>query len=280
MKTLYITDLDGTLLHDDAQVSEFTARTLSELSERGALISVATARTPATVSRIMADVHTSVPMVVMTGAAMWSPLTHTFSDLRLIERDRVDALQRVFAASPITPFCYTLAADSTHLEVYHAAESLSPAEQYFVDLRKKLSLKHFDLHSTAPYEALNRVALFFAIGGETDIVAAAEAAKAATDCYVSYYKDIYFPDTWLLEIFAHGVSKAHGVTRLRQLTGAERVVVFGDNLNDIAMMQQADEAVAVENALPQTKAVAHRIIGTNNSDAVARYIQEDFTKNK
>lgn len=280
MKTLYITDLDGTLLHDNAQVSEFTARTLTALSRRGALISVATARTPATVSHIMAKVHTTVPMVVMTGAAMWSPLSHTFSDLQLIERDRIDALQRVFAASAVTPFCYTLAADSTHLEVYHSAAELSPAEQYFVDLRKKLSLKHFDLHSDAPDSALNRVALFFAIGSEADIVAAAEAAKAATDCYVSYYKDIYFPDTWLLEIFAHGVSKAHGVERLRQLTGAERVVVFGDNLNDIAMMQCADVAVAVDNALPQTKAVANIIIGSNNSDAVARYILEDFDKNQ
>ena len=280
MKTLYITDLDGTLLHDNAQVSEFTARTLTALSRRGALISVATARTPATVSQIMAEVHTTVPMVVMTGAAMWSPLSHTFSDLQLIERDRVDDLQRVFATSAVTPFCYTLAADSTHLEVYHAAAELTPAEQYFVDLRKKLSLKHFDLHSDTPDAALNRVALFFAIGSEADIVAAAEAAKAATDCYVSYYKDIYFPDTWLLEIFGHGVSKAHGVERLRQLTGAERVVVFGDNLNDIAMMQCADVAVAVENALPQTKAVANVIIGANNSDAVARYILEDFDKNQ
>ncbi|MGN0224039.1 MAG: HAD-IIB family hydrolase [Muribaculaceae bacterium] len=280
MKTLYITDLDGTLLHDNAQVSEFTARTLTALSRRGALISVATARTPATVSHIMAEVHTTVPMVVMTGAAMWSPVSHTFSDLQLIERDRVDALHRVFDASAVTPFCYTLAPDSTHLEVFHSAAELSPAEQYFVDLRKKLSLKHFDLHSDTPDSALNRVALFFAIGSEADIVAAAEAAKAATDCYVSYYKDIYFPDTWLLEIFAHGVSKAHGVERLRQLTGADRVVVFGDNLNDIAMMQCADVAVAVDNALPQTKAVANIIIGSNNSDAVARYILEDFDKNQ
>lgn len=280
MKTLYITDLDGTLLHDNAQVSEFTAHTLTALSRRGALISVATARTPATVCHIMAEVHTTVPMVVMTGAAMWSPLTHTFSDLQLIERDRVDSLLRVFHASAVTPFCYTLATDSTHLEVYHSAAELSPAEKYFVDLRKKLSLKHFDLHSDTPDSALDRVALFFAIGSEADIVAAADAAKAATDCYVSYYKDIYFPDTWLLEIFAHGVSKAHGVERLRQLTGADRVVVFGDNLNDIAMMQCADVAVAVDNALPQTKAVANIIIGSNNSDAVARYILEDFDKNQ
>ena len=76
------------------------------------------------------------------------------------------------------------------------------------------------------------------------------------------------------------MSKAHGVERLRQLTGAERVVVFGDNLNDIAMMQCADVAVAVDNALPQTKAVANIIIGSNNSDAVARYILEDFDKNQ
>ena len=60
--------------------------------------------------------------------------------------------------------------------------------------------------------------------------------------------------------------------------GADRLTVFGDNLNDIPMMQVADCAIAVENALPEVKAVAHEIIGPNTSDSVARYILKDFDR--
>jgi hydroxymethylpyrimidine pyrophosphatase-like HAD family hydrolase len=40
------------------------------------------------------------------------------------------------------------------------------------------------------------------------------------------------------------------------------------------MMRVADVAIAVENALPQVKAEAHRVIGLNTADAVAKCIAE------
>lgn len=52
-KTLYITDMDGTLLGDDGLVPAESARIISELSHAGAMISVATARTPATVEKLL-----------------------------------------------------------------------------------------------------------------------------------------------------------------------------------------------------------------------------------
>jgi hydroxymethylpyrimidine pyrophosphatase-like HAD family hydrolase len=60
--------------------------------------------------------------------------------------------------------------------------------------------------------------------------------------------------------------------------GVERVVVFGDNLNDLSMFEVADLAVAVDNALPEVKAAADVVIGANTTDAVARFIAEDFSR--
>lgn len=79
-----------------------------------------------------------------------------------------------------------------------------------------------------------------------------------------------------LEIFAPGVSKASAITRLKELTGADRVVVFGDNLNDLPMFEIADVAVAVDNAFDEAKAKADIIIGPNAEDSVAKFIREDF----
>ena len=43
-KTLYVSDLDGTLLRRDQTVSPFTAETINTLTARGMLFSYATAR--------------------------------------------------------------------------------------------------------------------------------------------------------------------------------------------------------------------------------------------
>ncbi len=44
------------------------------------------------------------------------------------------------------------------------------------------------------------------------------------------------------------------------------------------MFQAADEAYAVANALPELKKYATGIIGSNEEDAVARFLQEHTAK--
>lgn len=276
MVTLYITDLDGTLLDNNAQISPETARLISELTEKGAIISVATARTPATVEPILADTLTAPQLVVMTGAAIWDRAQNKFVDIHLIPRDEIPMMLDVFDRRGIHPFCYVLNKDDRYLDVYHAAPELSAQEKIFVNDRAQLTLKGFHMNTRCPQEQYGRVALFFGMGSHEDIVSVAEELRSVSSCYISYYKDTYSPDMWLLEIFAPQVSKAAGVDRLRRRLNVDRVVTFGDNLNDIPMMQAADVAVAVENALPQVKEIADIVIGPNTENAVARFIAEDF----
>ena len=44
MSTLYVSDLDGTLLHSDETTSEYTNTVINSLIENGMLFSYATAR--------------------------------------------------------------------------------------------------------------------------------------------------------------------------------------------------------------------------------------------
>ena len=82
-KTLYVSDMDGTLLGSDGRVSDRTAGIITRLSYLGVPITVATARTPATVRPLLAQTHTIVDAVVMTGAATWS----RFSDFHVLLLD-------------------------------------------------------------------------------------------------------------------------------------------------------------------------------------------------
>ena len=58
MKTLYITDLDGTLLDANSQVSTEAVEVLNPMLDDGLLFTVATARTPATVVPMLSQLHT------------------------------------------------------------------------------------------------------------------------------------------------------------------------------------------------------------------------------
>ena len=73
-----------------------------------------------------------------------------------------------------------------------------------------------------------------------------------------------------IDIIPAGISKATGLEALAKYLGlaAEDVIAFGDQLNDLEMMRYAGTSIAVENAVPEIKAVADYVIGNNNDSSV------------
>lgn len=273
MRTLYVSDMDGTLLDNDSRVSCETAEIISELSRRGALISVATARTPATVDPLLADTYTRCPAIVMTGAAMWDRENRQLVHEQLLPPGVAREICGEFDAAGIDPFIYTVA-NKSHLDVYHGC-TMSPGEDDFYQSRRRLELKKFHIGLRPADTEWDRTILMFSIGDTGRIEALGERLRERGDCSVSCYPDLLSTKRSLLEVFAPGVSKANAVKRLARLVDADRVVVFGDNLNDLSMMEVADLSVAVENAFPQVKAAADVVIGPNSANAVAHFIANE-----
>lgn len=52
-----------------------------------------------------------------------------------------------------------------------------------------------------------------------------------------------------------------------------QIVAIGDYSNDREPLQNADVAIAPQNALPEVKALANYIVASNNEDAVADLIE-------
>lgn len=276
MNTLYVSDMDGTLLGSDSRVSEFSASTISELTRRGALITVATARTPATVVPLLASTGTTPPAIVMTGTAYWLRDEGRFDKVCFVPRDDVEIALELCCRCGVHPFVYVMAGDGRTLDVYHAAASLNKAEQSFYEERSHLELKRFHLGTPPPQLAFTNNMLLYAMGAKESILAAYDVFCRNTECAVSVYPDIFNSEVYNLEIFPPGISKASAITDLKKRLGAERLVVFGDSLNDLSMMAIADVAVAVGNALPEVREVADVVIEPNYTDSVARFIAEDF----
>lgn len=277
MKHLFVSDLDGTLLNPESRISARTASIVTELSRRGVLFTVATARTHATVEPLLSATLTLPPAIVMTGAAMWDRRRQSYINPHFMEPATAACITEACAAHGIRPFSYTLDGSGIIRTYYNGRTSRR--EQKFIDERAHLPLKRFEINPTGDAAmSYPDTVLIFALGLPDSIYPLADELRATGLCSVSSYPDIFNSDVAFLEVFAPGVSKASAVTDLKKLTGADRLTVFGDNLNDLPMMAVADVAVAVGNAFPEVKAAADIVIGSNRDDAVALYISEELTQ--
>ncbi|MDE6489001.1 MAG: Cof-type HAD-IIB family hydrolase [Paramuribaculum sp.] len=279
-KQLFISDMDGTLLSPDSRISAESARIISDLSRNGALITVATARTPATVEPLLKHVVTTPPAIVMTGAAFWNRERRCFTEPQLMTDSMSAEIRNLCRKEGINPMVYTVADDNTHLKMFVYGTPGKP-ERKFIEERTGSPLKRIHLLDQKEEPTFHsRTVLQFAIGEAERIYAVAEQLRNRIGCAVSAYPDIFHHDLAMLEIFAPGVSKAAATERLRSLTGADEVVVFGDNLNDLPMMAVADRAIAVGNALEAVRDAADEIIGANSTDSVARYIATHYFRDR
>ena len=85
----------------------------------------------------------------------------------------------------------------------------------------------------------------------------------------THYADAYRAGVWYLEIFSADASKKHAAEFLRQVTGASRLICFGDNRNDLPMFEAADVAVAVTGAVEEVKERADAV-----TDDVVDFIEQ------
>ena len=276
--TLYVSDLDGTLLGEDSLLSAETVATLNRIiDDLGGLFTVATARTPATVVPLMQEVHARLPFIVIGGSAMWNPMIMNYEHTRGIDELTVNAVADVFDRRGAHPFIYRRHGSMLH--AYHYGP-ISPQEERFVAERQGLSLKRFVLDDRDYRYSDDEALLIFSLNKFAVLKDIASDLKASVPtCSVMVYHDIFDESEGYLEIFTAGTSKAAAIRELAREVGAGRVVVFGDNRNDIAMMQAADHSVAVGNAFPEVKAAASEVIGPNTADSVARWIEQELTVN-
>lgn len=271
-KTLFISDLDGTLLGKNAELSEESARMLNEAYKKGLNFAVATARTAATVDSIMKNAAPTVPSVMQNGVSVYDIREKKYIKTETIAENAALSVIKMLEESGACPFIYT---GENGMKTYYT-ELKNQAMKEFVDDRIKKFGKEFTKTEIPEALAAGGITYFAVMDCEHTVMTAVEKIKATNSINFTYYKDIYDEKNWYLEIFADTASKKHGVEFLRKEYGFEKIVCFGDNLNDLAMFDAADVKIAVENANEKVKAAADTVIGKNTEDSVARYILENM----
>ena len=106
MKTLYVSDLDGTLLRSDQRTSEYTNRTVNALVARGMCFSYATARSYMTAGKVTAGMDEAFPVILYNGAFVRDNRTGELLIRNFFGKDEAARLVRELQESGISPIVY------------------------------------------------------------------------------------------------------------------------------------------------------------------------------
>lgn len=272
MKRLYITDLDGTLFHGGAMISTRSAAMLNELIKRGALISVASARSPVGVGLTnLREVRFRLPLVLMNGAMLYDLEADRILESCEWAPETIARTLEICREGGKTPFLYRVE-EGGKLDVVFT-DLTSEGEREFYQKRTGKFPGMFRHLSAYP---LTGVVYCSMQDTEAVLRPIQERLRDVADVDSVLYADNYRENNWYLEIFSARAGKGNGLLRLKKWAGADAVTAFGDNYNDIAMLEKADTACVVANGAAGVKAVADVIISSNEEDGVAAYIAADY----
>ena len=272
MKTLYISDMDGTLLQSNGKLSDYSKEKLNIFYKNGIPFSVATARSMISAMPILEGVHFAAPIVLMNGVFVYDTETKKAVKYHEIPHSVIKTILNLFYEKNLHPFMF-LYGDDYKLSIKYT-EFDNDGMREFYDERVELLEGRFtqtDDLSDIPNGQHPVYINYYALPQYLDEIV--EALKKFPEIDFAYYKDSY-SDDWLIEIYSHTASKANSAKDVKEIVGADSITAFGDNLNDIKMLKGADTAVAVENAVPQVKEIADVTIGNNNENSVVKYIEE------
>ncbi len=267
--TLYISDLDGTLLQNDATLSSFAKEKLTWLATHTNLcFSIATARTSASALRILQDIPFSCPIVLMNGVILYDTIRRREVNVEYLSHSAVESIIHSLHKNEVNGFLYQLQ-DQELITYYEQLDS--PSMQLFVEERVQRYQKRF-IQTSFTNIADENILYFTLLGSKHELDQVYQDICLLPEVNATFYKNTYEPDSWYLEIFSGNASKRHAIERLRRDYGFDRVVCFGDNLNDLPMFEISDVSCAVGNAQSEVKAHATKQIGPNTDDAVVRYL--------
>lgn len=275
MKTLFLSDLDGTFLNSKAEISQRSAEIIDSLTKKGVLFTVATARTYATVLKMFENISLPCPLVLMNGVTIYDPDKRCIIASNPISTENGNRIVKEFRDRNVEPMLYFQNGET--LDIYYT-KLTNDYQREYVSQRTDCSGKRF-IHSPTPVTLENKNLVYIvALDYYDNIKDIYEAVNKLNIAQCMFYRDNY-SDMYFLEIISGNVNKASGALKVKEFVGADKIVVFGDNLNDIPMFEIADESYAVSNAEESLKAIATGVIGSNNEDAVAEFILERYNQN-
>lgn len=269
MTHLLVSDLDGTLLTGAKQVTPRTISAVNDFVARGGLFTIATARMAYGCAQLVAELDMRLPAVVMNGAALYRFDSRSYSQVQRLSADAIGAIAAV--ATDVGVGAYVLAITDGRLRLACARPEDLEWTQYN-SARAREAVGRIPVIGFGSWAEQGHVAYLALVGPDDSLEAARLALSDREDLRGHSYRNVYSGHD-CLEYSSASAGKGAAIARLRRDLGADQLVAFGDNRNDVDMMQLADLSFAPANGDPRALAVASGVMEANDDDGVARTIE-------
>lgn len=258
---LIVLDLDGTLLTDEKKISEKTKRTLLKAKEAGHQVMIATGRPFRSSSMYYNELMLTTPIVNFNGALVHHPknkswqMMHSPMDIRVVHDvvDSVDKYQYQNLIAEVMDDVYIHTEDQTFMDIFNMGDP----NVLIGNLRGNLN--------DDPTSLL--------------IHATEENVPGIRQHLEDVHAELIDHRRWgapfhIIEIVRKGLNKAVGISHVAKDLGIprDRIIAFGDEDNDLEMIDYAGIGVAMSNGIDQLKNIANEVTLSNNEDGIARFL--------
>lgn len=267
-RILYVTDLDGTLLNTHDRINHESLAIINDLVKRGMLFTYATARSLVSASVVTQGLSMDIPIIAYNGAFIIHPSTGEILSKESFTREDMKQVIDVLDGSNIYPLVYSYVEGEEKVSWIVTKENEG--------IKRYLSLRKGDkrLRPVSNKEELYQGDMFYftCIGEREELQPVYDIFSTNARFRCTIQQELYRPEYWC-EIMPAKATKAEAIHKLKQLWNCDKVVSFGDAVNDIPMFEISDECYAVENAVEELKVLATGIIDSNDNDGVAKWLQ-------
>jgi hypothetical protein len=278
MAGLIVTDLDGTLLGRDGRVSPRNRAALRAAHDAGWHVAIATGRTWAESHRATDCIAEDALFIGVSGAVL-----HEAGSGRVLDKSVLPPATALELAHAIVGHGHRAhllldAEAAGHDYVFLGSAPLDAATTWWLS---EHPVESRDWHAAPEdaHAAIDGMVLRVGTVGPTpamaevvrDIEARWGGALAVRAWSALVSEGVVGTSTQMLEVFATGTDKWSMACRAADRLGVprDRIVAFGDGLNDLEMVRNAPIGVAMANADPRIAAVASARSAAHHEDGVA-----------
>lgn len=258
MIKLIVSDIDGTLVDDRKQLPRRFEEVTQLMQQHNVRFCVASGRQYQSLQNLFKHIPNEIAYVCDNGAYI------RFEDKELFEK-----VLQYDEIKPLLEICDTISG---------IAVILCGKKRAYVKTDSSSLYREVLLH----YPALDRISNFDKINDVIFKITVCDEKNSLIHTYPhlshfnKHFEVVVSGENWI-DVTHKNVNKGNAIQMLQKLWNItpEETVVFGDQLNDLEMMQSAHYSYAMKNAKEQVKQIANYITEyDNNNEGVLRKIEE------
>lgn len=255
---LVISDIDGTLITSNHEISESTRTAARRLYERGINLSLCSSRPPRSIRPLAETLGLRSPFAAFNGAL-------------IVTADGEVKLRSTISPSVIAHIKAIADDFGIGMWAYDEVDWWVAATDAFVEREEHTS--GFSPRIDGYAERLKSEAIKLTVVGKPELVAQAEQrvlAELGIEVSASKSKPRF------LDVTANGIHKGSAVRRISGVFGVSptQVAVIGDGPNDIEMFREAGLSIAMGQGVDEVIQAARVITSSNDNDGWARGIEK------